>query len=264
MEELADYGCVSRNGCLGAQQRPGEVAENRDTRGMSTASARSTSTGRLLALVALAGVLLGISAQLLRQVDGPAMALGGATAPWLTVGFLLAMVGTRHSASTGEARGRAITTLAIYLVAWLAAYHATFSVRELIKVSEAWREAAPWFLLTGPVAVVLGVGAARSHRGGIVGDVCLALPMAWSMPEIITNLGPDQTYTNSGPNWAYAVIVALPIAVLALLTIAAVGRRDVRLLRVVLAWGLLALLGLGLLPIVRNLHSFMAMAPPMP
>jgi hypothetical protein len=175
------------------------------------------------------------------------MALGGATAPWLTVGFLIAVWGTRHTLSTRDARIRGIATLAIYLIAWLVAYHATFSVRELIKVSDAWREATPWLVLTGPVAIVLGVVAAHSHRNGIVGDICLALPMAWSMPEILGL---------SRQGWSYAVVVALPTAALALIPLITTRKRDMRLARIVAAFVFCALAGLALVPLVRvNIYS---------
>jgi hypothetical protein len=125
----------------------------------------------------------------------------------------------------------------------------TFSVRELIKLSDAWREAAPWLLLTGPASVILGIAAAASHRRDLIGDVCLALPIAWSTPEAVA-------YTTEG--WTYAVIVAIPIAVLALLPLIAEGRRrKVRPLRVGIACCGLALGGVAMLPLVRNLiHSY--------
>jgi hypothetical protein len=208
---------------------------------------RPTSIARNLALVALAGLVLGITAQLLRQIGGPVMALGAATAPWLTVGFLLALWTTRRSTSLPEASGLGVATMAVYLFVWLLSYHATFAIRESVTQAAAWREAAPWFLLAGPVSVVLGVAAAVAHKRGVVGDACLALPIAWSMPEIADN---------SKQGWSYAVVVALPTAALALMPLLAVGKREVRLVRVVVACGLFAIVGLALLPVMRNyIHS---------
>jgi hypothetical protein len=204
--------------------------------------ARPTSIARNLALVALAGLVLGITAQLLRQIGGPVMALGAATAPWLTVGFLLALWTTRRNTSLPEASGLGVATMALYLFVWLLSYHATFAIRESVTQAAAWREAAPWLLLAGPVSVVLGVAAAVAHKPGVVGDVCLALPIAWSMPEIAGN---------SKQGW-YALVVALPTAALALMPVLAVVRREVRLVRVVVACGLFAIVGLALLPVVRN------------
>jgi hypothetical protein len=73
--------------------------------------------------------------------------------------------------------------MTIFLFLWLVSYHATFAVRESVTQAAAWREAAPWLLLAGPVCVVLGVAAARACKSGMVGDICLALPIAWSMSD---------------------------------------------------------------------------------
>jgi hypothetical protein len=196
-----------------------------------------------LALGALAGLVLGITAQFLRQIGAPVMSLGAATAPWLTLGFLFAIWATRQSTSLRAASGLGIATMAVYLFVWLLSYHATFAIRESVTLADGWREAAPWLLLAGPVGVVLGVAAAVAHKRWLVGDVCLALPIAWSTPEVVA-------FSREG--WSYAVVVALPTAALALLPLLAVGRREVRLIRVVVACGLLAIVGMALLPVVRN------------
>jgi hypothetical protein len=225
-----------------------EVDENRHARWMSPdRPVRPTSTARILALVALAGLVLGITAQLLRQMGGPVMDLGAATAPWLTVGFLLAFWTTWRRDALREASGLGVATMAVYLFVWLLAFHATFAIRESVTLAAAWREAAPWFLLAGPVSVVLGVAASVAQKRGVAGDVCLALPIAWSMPEIADN---------SKQGWSYALVVALPTAALALMPVIAVARRKVRLVLVVVAWALFAIMGLALLPVLRNyIHS---------
>jgi hypothetical protein len=223
---------------------PTEVNENGHARGMSPdRPARPSSTARILALGALAGLVLGITAQFLRQIGAPVMALGAATASWLTLGFLFALWATRRSTSLRAASGLGIATMAVYLFVWLLSYHATFAIRESVTLADGWREAAPWLLLAGPVSVVLGVAAAVAHKRGLVGDVCLALPIAWSTPEVVAL---------SREGWSYAVVVALPTAALALLPLLAVGRREVRLIRVVVVCGLFAIVGLALLPVARN------------
>jgi hypothetical protein len=213
----------------------------------SDRSARPASTARTLLFVALGGVTLGITAQLLRQVPGPLMALGGATAPWLTIGFLFGVRAARRSYSLRSASGQGIAMAAVYLVMWLLSYHVTFAIRESVTQAAAWREIAPWLLLTGPVSVVLGVTAAVAHKRGAVREFCLGLPIAWSMPEIAAN---------SKQGFSYGLVVALPTAALAFLPIVAVDRREVRLIRVVVACGLFAIVGLALFPILRNhIHS---------
>lgn len=137
--------------------------------------------------------------------------------------------------------------MAIYLFVWLLTYHATFAIRESVTLAPAWREAAPWLLLAGPVCVVLGISGSVAHKSGILGDVCLTFPIAWSIPEFTQNLK---------EGWLYASVVALPAAALALSPLLTVGRRDVRFIRVVIAYGLFGVVSMGVLPVVRNqIHS---------
>ena len=181
-------------------------------------SDRGISAPRALALIAVGGVTLGIAAQLLRQIQGPPMALGGATAPWLTIGFLCAIWTTRRGERGGEANFLGIATVVVYLGSWLAAYHVTFAVRESVGQAAAWREAAPWLVLAGPASVVLGLAAATVHRRGAIADAALALPIAWSMPEILSAVR---------DGWSYAVVVAVPTVALALTPLILVRRRGV-------------------------------------
>jgi hypothetical protein len=174
------------------------------------------------------------------------MALGAATAPWLTVGFLFALWMTRGSTSLRDASWQGTATTAVYLFLWLLSYHGTFAIRESVSQAAAWRETAPWLLITGPVSVVLGVTAAVTHKRGAMGEFCLALPVAWSMPEFVANWK---------QGLSYAVVVALPTAALAFLPLA-VKRREVRFMRLAVACGVFAIVGLALFPIVRNqIHS---------
>lgn len=214
---------------------------------MSPVAPRPPSAALFLALVAVAGLILGISAQFLRQLDGPAMALGGATAPWLTFGFILAVWAGRQNDRSRSAIGYGIASITVYLLAWLFSYHATFAIREAATQASTWREATPWLLLVGPVSIVLGIAAAATHKHSTLGDVCLALPLAWSMPEIAL-------YLREG--WSYVIVVGLPTVVLVFLPLLAVGRGDVRLSRVLVASALFGVAGLAFLPVARNLiHS---------
>ena len=217
------------------------------TRRMEPAlDSRSRNVARIAAASALVGLLLGLSAQLLRQIDGPLMTLGGATAPWLTVGFFLAVWASRgRRFRTGSWIG--IATVGIYLLAWLLAYHATFAIRESVTQASAWREAAPWVLLAGPVSILLGIVAAATHRNGALGDFSLALPVAWSIPELAL-------FIKEGPS--HIIIVALPTFLLALSPLLAMGRRDVKLLRVAAACIAFGVGAIVALPVVRSLiHS---------
>ena len=201
---------------------------------------------RSLGLVGVAGLVLGVTAQLLRQIQGPLMALGAATAPWLTVGFFFAVWTTRRRTSLRAVRALGVATMAMYLVAWLLSYHTTFAIRESVALAAGWREAAPWLILAMPTCVVLGITAAAANNAGVLGDTCLALPIAWSMPEIVSNVGDGRSH---------ALVVALP-TIAAAISIVWVAQREVKLLRVTVAVLLFAMAGFSLVPVIRSfIHS---------
>jgi hypothetical protein len=184
-----------------------------------------------------------VIAQLLRQISGPLMDVGAATAPWVTVGFAIAVWATRRTWPLRSATGVAIGAMAGYLFAWLLSYHGLFAVRESVGVAAAWREAAPWLVLAVPAAPILGFLAARSRRTGLLGDLCLASPLAWSLPEILQS---------SSEGWPDGATVATAIAAVALLPLLVAARRDVRLTRLVVAAVVLGATALVLSPIVLS------------
>ena len=184
----------------------------------------------------VAGIGLGVVAQILRQVQGEPMQLGVATAPWLTVGFALAVWAARRRAG-----GR---VLVAYLFAWLVAYHVLYALGQPVPFSAAFREALPWLVLTLPVCLALAPAAVLARRRGIVGDVCLAAPISWSLPEALKNAQRGD------------IVVAVAITVLAFLPVAAAGRRDVRVVTVVVAVLAFGALALAVGPIARShIHS---------
>jgi hypothetical protein len=195
----------------------------------------------------LAGILLGLVAQVLRQIVGPFMDIGAATAPWVTVGFVIAVWATRRSDAGRTASAVGIGAMAAYLFAWLVSYHALFAVRESVGFAAAWREATPWLVAAGPACLILGSIAARSHKRGILGDVCLASPIAWSVPEIAYNVRQGSTGSAA---------VAAVIGALALLPLVLAAGRDVRLVRVALASVTLGAVALALTPVLLSqVHS---------
>jgi hypothetical protein len=195
----------------------------------------------------VAGVLFGLIAQVLRQIAGPLMDIGASTAPWVTIGFVIAVWATRKAWPLRIAGRTGAWVMATYLFAWLIAYHGLFAVRESVGFGAAWREAAPWLVVAGPAALVLGFVAARSHRRGLLGDICLASPIAWSVPEVIHS---------SQQGWSAGGTVAVVIAAVALVPVILAARRDVRLIRVALAFVLLGGAALALSPILRaQIHS---------
>jgi hypothetical protein len=201
-------------------------------------------SGRVAIQVAvLAGLLFGVIAQLLRQVDGSLMELGAATAPWVTLGFAIAVWATRRNRSLRDGSMVGATAMAAYLFTWIVSFHVLYAVRESVGLAAGWREAAPWLVLGVPACLVLGLLAACSHRRGILGDVCLASPIAWSLPEVVE--GVEQ-------GWPGGAVLAVPTAALALLPLVVTGRRDVRLVTFVLAAVVLGGLALALSSFVRS------------
>jgi hypothetical protein len=201
----------------------------------------------ILAGACLAGLLFGVTAQFLRQIGSPLMILGAAIAPWVSIGFLLAVWTTRSSGTlrTGSLLGA--ETMGAYLLAWLLSYHGLFAVRESVGLFAGWREAFPWLVVAVPACSVLGFAAALTHRSGILGDVCLALPITWSLPEVIGSLK---------QGWSYSLTIAIPIAALAVLPLVTAGRRDVSVVTVVFASVMLGGVAFALAPIVLSqVHS---------
>lgn len=182
----------------------------------------SSSSVRPLAIALCLGLLAGTAAQMLRQGVGPTASLGGATAPWVTLGFIVGLLTVRRR-SLADGTVWAAAVIATYLLAWLASYHALFMVREAVSLGAVWHEAHYWMVALAPASVGLGVVAACAARGGWLGDACLGLPIAWSAPEIVTGVA-------KGP--AYVVVLSLPAAVLAVIPVLVCWRRHPRLLAV--------------------------------
>jgi hypothetical protein len=168
-----------------------------------------------LLTLALVGALIGAAAQLLRQGRGAVAALGASTAPWTSIGFLLAvrLVRARPFAERAVRGGMAMGS---YLVGWLVTYHGLFAVRESVGLEVGWQQARPWLAAAVPVSAGVGLVVAASREGGRISEVCLAAPIGWSLPEIVG--GVDR-------GWAYAALVSLPAAFLASIpALAMVGR----------------------------------------
>ena len=196
------------------------------------ASAPRIRTGDALLAAIAVGVVLGLIAQVLRQVQGETSFFGGSTAPWVSIGFAIAVLAVRI-----RAPGRVVFG---YLVAWLVAYHVLYAVGQSIPLSAAWREAVPWLVLAPPVCFALGRVATLATGSGVIADLCLAAPLAWSVPETINNFR------------AGYPVVAVAVALFAFLPGVASQRRDVRILT--LAIGVVALGAIVLLvgPLVRS------------
>ena len=178
-------------------------------------TARSAAGRLWFAYAAAAGVAAGAAAQVLRQDVGVLAYLGGGTAFWLTMGFLVA----RHAA-----RGRPLSdgsvwawaALAMYLMAWLTAYCAVFGFDESAGFAGAFVHERP-FVVAIPIAgLVIGIIAAESWRLGWLGDACIVVPLAWSLPEAFRSF----TY-----GWQYFLVAGLPTLAIAVVPIASRRRR---------------------------------------
>jgi hypothetical protein len=189
--------------------------------------------------------MLGILAQFLRQIPGVLMTLGASTAPWVMVGFVLAVSASRGARTTRKAILVATGTVAAYLLAWLVWYHLMFVIRESGSLADGWRQAAPWLVAAVPAAPVLGTIAALSHKHGLLGDVCLVAPLTWSVPEAVTSLK---------EGWFIGAAIVIPVAVFAALLIAmAMHERRVRAVTLLVAAIMLGASGVALFPAVRGL-----------
>jgi len=164
-----------------------------------------------------AGALTGLIAQYLRQKPGANdafMALGGSTAIWVSIGFVLA----RQIASARPARDRIawVSVAAAYLFAWLIAYHALLGHRDRLDFAQVWPQMRYWLAAVAPACLVLGYIATESLRKDLLGDICLALPLGWSLSEI---------YSSFRVGGSHIAVVSLPTLLVASLPLLALRRR---------------------------------------
>jgi len=161
---------------------------------------RGLSAGRAVAQAAVAGLAMGAVAQLCSQGGEAARELGASTAVWVTVGFVLTWLTAR--AWTGRDRAAwACVIAAGYLFAWLLAYHALFAILDHVPNSAVWGEAQRFVAAVAPACLILGLVATASLRDSIVGDICLAVPLGWSLPEVVLA---------ARDGWTYALVVGVP------------------------------------------------------
>jgi len=163
-----------------------------------------------LAYAVLLGLAAGVGAQYLRQCVGPVGALGGSTALWVTLGCVLAWRSV-HGRPLVDAWVWAVAIAASYLLAWIFSYHGVFAIRESTGFALAWHEARFWLAAVAPASGILGLVAAGASHPGRFGDICLALPLAWSLPEVVAAL--DR-------GLSYFLVVSLPALVVALVPLA--------------------------------------------
>ena len=180
--------------------------------------AGALSAPRAITLAAGGGLAAGALAQLLSQAGGAVRALGAGTAIWVTIGLALAMLIARGW------RGRDRTAWAcaaagVYLLAWLLAYHALYALLDQPPLVGVWREAQHFVATVAPACLVLGFIATRALREGRLGDVCLALPLGWSLAETLYA-------AQRGPG--IALVVGVPTILVALLPLLLVRDRRKR------------------------------------
>lgn len=169
----------------------------------------------ILARALAAGAVLGVIAKLLGGFAGPLALLGVGVALWVTAGFLVA----RHAA-----RGRGVldgtvwagTTMAVYLSAWLLAYCVVFGLQQSAGFGAAWLNERVFFIIAPLASALIGFLAAISWRRDWLGDVFLAAPIAWSLPEVGYSLL---------QGWRFAAIVALPTLLVACVPLGVARRR---------------------------------------
>lgn len=157
------------------------------------------------------------------------------------VGFLLAVWASRGARTLRKGIFVATGTVVAYLTAWLVSYHLLFVLRESVSLAAGWRQAAPWLVVTVPASAILGTIAALSHTRGLLGDVCLAAPIALSLPEALEGLK---------EGWLVGAAVGTPVAVFAaVLVYMAARERRVRAFALLAAVVTLGALGIALFPV---------------
>lgn len=206
----------------------------------------ATSVG-IWVIGALAGTVLGLLAQVLRQVPGTLMHLGASTTPWVMAGFVLAAWVSRGVRPLRRAILIATGTMAAYLLAWLVSYHLLFVIRESVSLAAGWRQTAPWLVLTVPASLVLGIIAAISHKRGLLGDLCLGVPIAGSLTEALYNLK---------RGWSVGTYVPTVVVFAVLLIHVAKHERRVSGITLLAAVTTLGVLGSALFPVLWFLRRF--------
>lgn len=164
-----------------------------------------------------AGALAGAAAQTLRDRGSDALStLGGATAIWVAIGFVLVQQIAR-SWPERDRIGWISILAAAYLFAWLIAYHALFAHNDHLAFSQVWGEERYWIAAVAPACLIVGFVAVSSLEQGWLGDACLVLPLGWSLPEV---------YLDARDGGRYLLAVSIPTLLVALLPLArARGRR---------------------------------------
>jgi hypothetical protein len=171
--------------------------------------------------MACAGGLMGFAAETLRASGNDALStLGGATAIWITIGFLLAQQIARGRPAYDRIAWISVVSAA-YLFAWLIAYHVLFGVLEHLSFAQVWPEARYWIAAVAPACLALGFVAVSSLRDDWLADVCLVLPLGWSLPEV---------YLSARAGVSYLALVSIPTLLVALVPIARARDRKWRLL----------------------------------
>ncbi len=187
------------------------------TGALAAAPERGAGASRALAIAIVAGLPAGATAQLLGYAGGAPWYLGAGMAFWVTLGFLV----TRRTAQVWAGRDRtawACVVMAAYLFTWLLAYHVLYALLEHAPAVVVWDETRLWVAAVAPACAVLGVAATLSLRQGLAGDVCMALPLGWSLPEVVLAVQ---------HGWSSALVAGLPtlLAGMAPLYVARTRRR---------------------------------------
>lgn len=173
---------------------------------------------RTLTHVTVIGLAVGALAQMLTisESRGAVAALGASTAAWVTIAFLLA-VRTARSWSDRDRWAWTSVVTAAYFYCWLIAYHLLSAAIEGVPPWMVWAEARVWVVAVAPACALLSLLAIGSLRTGRLGDMCLAAPLAWSIPEVV-----QAAYDG----WSFVVLITIPTLLAAVMPLHMVrGRR---------------------------------------
>jgi hypothetical protein len=177
---------------------------------------------RVLAGIAVggfAGLCLGLFAQLLRESSNLQVTqLGGATAIWVTLGFLVVRTVAPHLPRTHRWVWTCIV-MAAYLSIWLVAYYWLFGAHWNIGFDEIWQAKWQWAAFVPPASLFLGLAVVRSLRLDGPGRACLTLPLLWSLTDL---------RDAASGSFELAAVLGVPTLVAALVALVLAVRPQVR------------------------------------
>jgi hypothetical protein len=169
----------------------------------------------LLGMAFFAGLTLGCAAQGLTASDTWLTDIGMSWAVWMNMGYVFVALAWQRWVGRDRLAWMCVAA-AVYLYGWLLAYHLLFWSVETVPGWTVWAESRSWVVAVPVACVVLGFVGLGASRSGRLGDICLALPLAWSLAEAVGVIS---------TGWASVLLLAVPSLAVASIPLVANWRR---------------------------------------